>query len=114
MTSPMLHLPQLTAELLSNLGHHSKADRNDGLRLTVSVDGLSGEGQANDVVFVNLKLRDQIDVKSGRSLIEDENGIARSSGFPDDGHDQSSSKAASMNSNGFRFLPTQEWRVVPC
>lgn len=86
MTSPVLHLPQVAAELLGNLGHHSNADRNDGLSLTVSVDGLSGEGQANDVVFVNFKLRDQVDVKSGRSLIEDENGIARSSGFPDDGH----------------------------
>ena len=114
MTSPMFHLPKITAELLGNFAHHSNADRNDGLRLAVSVDGLSGEGQAHDVVFVNFKLRDQVDVKSGRSLIEDENGIARSSRFPDDGHDQSSSKAASMNSNGFRFLLTQEWRVVPC
>ncbi|MCK3783504.1 hypothetical protein KEM44_21000 [Sinorhizobium meliloti] len=85
MTSPMFHLPKITAELLGDLAHHSNADRNDGLRLAVSVDGLSGEGQANDVVFVNFKLCDQIDVKGRRPFIENEDWRARGSGLADDG-----------------------------
>lgn len=93
MTSPMFHLPEITAELLGNLAHHSKAHRNDGLRLTVSVDGLSGEGQADDIVFVNFKLCDQIDVKSGRSFIEDENWIARRSGLSNRRHQETSRRS---------------------
>jgi hypothetical protein len=93
MTSPVFHLPQITAEFLGYLAHHSNADRNDGLRLAVSVDGLSGEGQANDVVFVNLKLCDQIDVKGGSPFIENEDWRARGSTLPDDGHHSTSRRS---------------------
>lgn len=89
MTSPVFHLPQIAAEFLGYLAHHSNAYRNDGLRLAVSVDGLSGEGQANDIMFVNFKLRDQIDVKGGRPFIENEDWRARGSGLADDGHQNS-------------------------
>lgn len=75
----MITLPlqstQISAELPSHILRHPDPNRDHGLDLPVAVLGHGTERDTDDVVLVDLELRDQVDVKGGCAFVEDENRL---------------------------------------
>lgn len=88
LLSPMrlgvFDLPKLSAHFPSHIFFDVQADNEHGLGLPVSILGEGSKADADQIAVLS-NFRDEVRIRVRRSFIENENWIARRSGFADDG-----------------------------
>lgn len=85
----IFHPTQAAAQLESNRSLEVQPDNDHGLLLPVSILGKSSEAHTNDAVLLH-QLRNEVGVRVRRSLVEDEDRIARSSSLSNGRHHSTS------------------------
>lgn len=86
MMHSALQLSQAPAELPSHVLRHPYPNCDHGFDLPVAILGHGTERDAHDVILIDFQLGDQIDVKGGCALVEDEDRLFRGSQFSNARH----------------------------